>query len=62
MQVRAFARDVFVRLKSLGGSGPASFLFYGIGFAHEQQDGGGLAILGVELESIVKLSFCGQPE
>ena len=40
----------------LGGSGFAGFLFHGVELSHEQEHGGGLAILGVELESIVKFS------
>ena len=40
----------------LGGSDLASFLFHGIEFAHEPEDSGGLAILGIELESVVKFS------
>jgi hypothetical protein len=37
----------------LSGPGLTSFLFHGIEFAHEQQDGGSLAIFWVELESVV---------
>ncbi len=39
-----------------GGSGLASFLFNSIEFSHEQQDGGGLAVFGIKLESVVKFS------
>ena len=35
----------------VGGSGLASFLFHGIEFAHEQEHGGGLAILGSSLRA-----------
>ena len=40
----------------VGGSGLASFPFHGIELAHEKQDGSGLAVLGVELESVGKFS------
>ena len=40
----------------VGGCGLASFLFHGIELSHEQEHGGGLAILGVELEGVVKFS------
>lgn len=47
----AHRQTLLVSDPSLAGS-----LFHGIEFAHEQEHGGGLAILGIELEGVVKFS------